>query len=464
MPINYESVIKMLNKTKENNVYIHAMNVLKDGEVVLSFAIPPYNSDDRRQVFSMSKSFTSIAVGICYDEGLLSLEDRLEKFFPLECYESGNERSREITISNLLTMSSGHNACSMEAIRNSNNGPKTFLSIPLDHESGTEFNYNTGATYMLSAIVQKVTGMKLVDYLYDRLFKPLNIPKPYWACSGGNICEGGVGLFISSNDICKFATMLYNNGVYNGKRIVSEEYLALATSKRIITPPATIDWIQGYGYQFWINRENGFRADGAFGQLCVILKDRNVAYTILGEVHNMQTEMDLCYEMLDELFEDSIVNENDFERYLSDYYNYDTFCSLDISSIYNIDKDYEWIKIKSLGNNLELILKNDHGEQVIRSVCGGYTKNEGIYAHLIPDFYDSPDRAKYKRIISYSTHYFKNGSLYLVNRYVEYPHTLTWRFDFDGDSVSINISSFTSQLIVEHCSLNGQKRIDNIEV
>lgn len=237
----------------------------------------------------------------------------------------------------------------------------------------------------------------------------------------------------------------------------------MATSKQIDTPPATIDWIQGYGFQFWINREKGFRADGAFGQLCVILEDRNVAYTILGEVHNMQTEMDICYKMLDELFCENDIGKNDFEKYLADYFTIDSEDHPSFSSLYSMDKDYEWISVGVSDDKLSLVLKNDMGEQHIQSIEGEYTENEYTVAHLIPDFYQSPQRSMYKNIRSRTTHYFKNNVLYVVHRYCEYPHTVTWRFEFNGETLQVNISSYTSQFIEEHCHLNGVKRIDNIE-
>ena len=176
---------------------------------------------------------------------------------------------------------------------------KSFLTHPVPFKPGTHFLYNTSGTYMLSAIVQKVTGKTLLEYLTPRLFEPLGIDKPTWETSPQGISCGGFGLSIRTEDIGKFGQLYLQKGKWNGKQLVAESWVEAATSRQIANGNnPNSDWNQGYGYQFWRCRHGAYRGDGAFGQYCVVLPEQDAVIVITAGVKDMQAVMNLILDKL----------------------------------------------------------------------------------------------------------------------------------------------------------------------
>jgi hypothetical protein len=178
-------------------------------------------------------------------------------------------------------------------------GVKVFFAQPVEHEPGTFFCYNTGATYMLAAILQKATGQKLIDYLTPRLFEPLEIKNPTWEVSPQGIQTAGYGLKVKTRDIAALGQLYLRKGDWNGRRLLSEKWVAAATSKQISNgDKPESDWSQGYGFQFWRCRHNAFRGDGAFGQYCVVMPEQDAVLAITSGLGNMQQVLDLVWAHL----------------------------------------------------------------------------------------------------------------------------------------------------------------------
>src|SRR4029078_6437610 len=137
---------------------------------------------------------------------------------------------------------------------------------PVVNEPGTHFVYNNGATHMLSAIIQKTTGMKLIDYLEPRLFEPLGITNATWKETPQGITAGCIGLSLKTEDVARFGQLYLQKGRWQDRQLLSEDWVQEATDKRILTTGIDVDWSQGYGYQFWRSRHNAYRGDGMFGQ------------------------------------------------------------------------------------------------------------------------------------------------------------------------------------------------------
>ena len=184
-------------------------------------------------LYSLTKSFTSSAVGLAVAEGRLSVDDLLLSFFPDEAPLHPGANLAKMRIRHLLSMSTGHDKDTTERLHANPDWIKTFLALPVEHAPGTHFVYNSGASYMLAAVVQKLTGMKLIDYLTPRLFEPLGIQNPTWETSAEGINFGGWGLSIKTEDIARFGQMYLQKGMWEGKRILSEVWIAEATSKQV---------------------------------------------------------------------------------------------------------------------------------------------------------------------------------------------------------------------------------------
>jgi len=289
---------KFIELCEQNNVDVHQITCYKSNELLFSFAIPPYSPDDKQQLYSLSKSFTSTGIGFAVGEGLLTVNDKVADIFADELKDTElSDYAKILTVQDCLTMRTGHSECSMGNFFNSESAPIiAFMTKPFNHKPGTHFIYNTGATYILSAIITKLTGETLFDYLTPRLFEPLGIKNAYWASFKG-YTEGGYGLHVSSYDAAQLGLLYYNKGIYNGQRLLSEEWVTEATTGHAdnAATGGTLDWGAGYGYQFWRCYRGGFRGDGAFGQLCVIKDD--IVFAMLAEAADMQKELDCVYAL-----------------------------------------------------------------------------------------------------------------------------------------------------------------------
>lgn len=295
------SILAFIDAVEEANLELHSMILTRHGHAVAKGWWSPYAAELPHVLFSLSKSFASSAVGMAVAEGLLTVEDRVVDFFPEDLPAEVNDNLAAMTVYNLLTMNTGHDVDTTPFLRTQPDGNwvKGFLARPVKHRPGTKFLYNSGATYMLSAIVQKLTGETLVAYLTPRLFVPLGIECATWQSCPRGINVGGWGLKIKTDDIANFGQLYLQQGEWQGKQLIAREWVAAATSKQVRNDPhENPDWAQGYGYQFWRCRHNGYRGDGAFGQFCIVLPDQDAHIAITSGVQNMQAVLNLVWEHL----------------------------------------------------------------------------------------------------------------------------------------------------------------------
>jgi hypothetical protein len=205
-------------------------------------------------------------------------------------------------VRHLLTMSTGHDVDATGPTRAQADGDwvRGFLSLPVEHAPGSKFVYNSAATYMLSAIVQKRSGKRVLDYLKPRLFSPLGIEGPTWETCPKGIDTGGWGLSVKTEDIARFGQLYLKNGQWNGRQVVPEAWVEAATHRHVSNgdPATPSDWSQGYGYQFWRCRHEAYRGDGAFGQFCVVLPGLDAVLAVTSGTGDMQAILDAAWEHL----------------------------------------------------------------------------------------------------------------------------------------------------------------------
>ncbi|QEO15715.1 beta-lactamase family protein [Agromyces intestinalis] len=277
---------------------VHSAMVLRDGAVVAEGWWHPYAADLPHSMFSVSKSFTAIAVGIAIDEGLIALDDRVVDLLPDDAPADPDEHLAAMRVGHLLSMTSGHDGDSMPDGEADPDGrvARGILSRPVEYEPGTRFVYDTGSTYLLSAIVQRVTGEPLVDYLEPRLFAPLGIVNAEWERSPEGIDMGGFGLSITTEDMAAFGQLLLQRGRWGDRQLVPAEWVVAATAPEVTNGPnGNIDWAQGYGFQFWRCRYGAYRADGAFGQFIVVWPEPRLVFAITGGMPAMQPVLDAIW-------------------------------------------------------------------------------------------------------------------------------------------------------------------------
>lgn len=275
---------------------MNSFMLVRHGHVVAEGWWTPYNPESRHSLYSLSKSFTSTAVGIAIAEGKLTLDDEVLKAFPDAAPSDASGQLKSMRMSDLLRMNTGHQT---EPPRTGDSWVKSFLAHPVPFKPGTHFLYNTSATYMQSAMVQKATGQNVLEYLKPRLFDPLGIENPTWEMSPEGIATGGYGLSIRTEDIAKFGQLYLQKGKWQGKQLVPAAWIEAATARQTSngSNPKS-DWDQGYGYQFWRCRHGAYRGDGAFGQYCVVLPEQDAVIAITSGLRDMQAVLNLVWERL----------------------------------------------------------------------------------------------------------------------------------------------------------------------
>jgi CubicO group peptidase (beta-lactamase class C family) len=279
---------------------IQTLMLVRHGHVVLEEEWSPYRLADRHLLFSVSKSFTSMGIGLLVEDGQLSLDDKVVSFFDDDVLpDKISDNLAAMEIRHLLTMTTGHSQDTIEALSRDNRMVRTFLSLDVDHQPGTVFVYNTGATYTLSAILQKLTGETLLDYLRPRLFEPLGATEATWEISREGITKGGWGLSLSTDSLARFGRLLLQRGEWEGRQLIPAGWIDAATSKQVPNDNQdNPDWQQGYGFQFWRGRNGTYRGDGAFGQYCLIFPEHDTALIVTSASQNMQATLDVVWEHL----------------------------------------------------------------------------------------------------------------------------------------------------------------------
>jgi len=304
-----KAMSEYLQAVKDCSEDLHSIMVVQHGKVLAEHFFVP---DTAHVLHSVSKTFTSTAVGFAISEGLLHLDDKIVDLFPESVPENASDTLSRITIRHLLTMNSGHGKDPTGSVR-SNDGDwvRGFMEWPIEYEPGTCYCYNSLGTYVLSAAVQKVTGQKVVDYLESRLWQPLGIEKPYWLESPAGINTGGWGLYLHTEDLAKMGLCILNGGKFDGKQVIPADWVKEMSARQVSccpagtnevlmkernVDPATSDWLQGYGYQMWRCRHNAFRADGANGQYIIVIPEKDAVIATTAHIGDMQEEINLIWD------------------------------------------------------------------------------------------------------------------------------------------------------------------------
>lgn len=418
---------------------VHTFSLYHNDNCMIRLASSPYDPSDKREIYSLSKSFCSTAIGMLVDDGRLSLDDRIVDLFAEYCPNEISENLSKMKLRHVLSMNTGHEKCVMPQVAFGEDAIREFLNQPVEFTPGTHFTYNTGATCLLSCLVTKVTGESLLDFLTRRLFLPLGINDVRWnrVCSGYN--EGGCGIHVSNDDIAKLGLLYLHKGVYNGKRLLSEKWVAEASSPiSDNSSNGSKDWCSGYGFQFWVNAREGFRGDGAFGQLCLILPERNMVVAVQSELNDFQTLMDRVMEFVEHLYDKDDEKTVILHKY-SAVGGAQRTSGLE-NTVWNFDKNpIGWTTLRlsyhSDDDSMHAIVSDGCDQYDICAGNGEWKENTVIARRLKPKLVsvmpaDEKERCRF--VASYTA---EENYIHMAIRYLNCPHRMFYDFSKDGNGV-----------------------------
>lgn len=303
--VSSEGILQFLDAAAKSPHEFHSIMMLRHGKVIAEGWWSPYRPDLTHMMYSVSKSWTATAIGLAVAEKKLTVEDKVISFFPDDAPARPDPYWQDLKVKHLLSMTVGQRPDPTGEVGRHEDWVKAFFNIPILDEPGSKFLYNSAATYMLSAIVQKVTGQKLIDYLQPRLFQPLGITGVDWEVDPKGINTGGWGARLHTEDMAKFGQLFLQKGNWNGKQILPAAWVEEASTMKIMQDPSapqakkdSSDWLQGYCYQMWRSRHNTYRGDGAFGQYILVWPEQDAVIAITAETGNMQTEFNLVWKYL----------------------------------------------------------------------------------------------------------------------------------------------------------------------
>jgi CubicO group peptidase (beta-lactamase class C family) len=302
--VSSSSLLAFVEAADQEIDAMHSFMLVRHGHVVAEGWWTPFDAQTPHILYSLSKSFTSTAVGLAVADGKFSLDDEVMKFFPEDVPAEPPANLRAMRVRDLLRMNTGHQTEAQLFREEPGQAPeltwtRKFFAHPVPFKPGTHFLYNSPATYMLSAIVQKTTGQTVLDYLRPRLFEPLGFENPTWVASPQGISAGAYGLMARTEEIARFGQLYLQKGLWKGRQLVPAAWVEQATALQTSNGSSPkSDWDQGYGFQFWRSRHNSYRGDGAFGQYCLVIPELDAVVAITSGVRDMQRVMNLVWDKL----------------------------------------------------------------------------------------------------------------------------------------------------------------------
>jgi CubicO group peptidase (beta-lactamase class C family) len=305
--VSSKAIITFLDSASASKHEFHSFMFIRHGKVIAEGWWNPYGPELVQTLNSTSKSFTSTAIGLALKEKKLSLDDKVISFFPEYLPDTVSENLSELRIKDLLSMSAGL-AREPSSIVTTKDDPwvKTFLAQPVVYKPGSKYMYNSTASYILSAIVSKVTGQNVYNYLTPRLFEPLGIEGADWETDPQGINTGGWGLRLKTEDLAKLGQLYLQKGKWNGKQILPESWVEEATSVKMQQKPditqaqrdSLHDGMQGYCYQFWRAKNNSYMANGANGQFVLVMPDKDAVVVFTANSMDMWGELAMVWKYL----------------------------------------------------------------------------------------------------------------------------------------------------------------------
>ncbi|WP_293911551.1 serine hydrolase [Deinococcus sp.] len=452
-----QAISAFIAATQSAGLELHAFELLRRGQILASGAWAPFTLERPHALFSVSKSFVSTAVGLAVSDGLLELDDTVLSVFPEYAPPQVSDHLAAMRVRDLLTMTSGHAEDVMRPL--TEHQPqlwvRTFLAQPVDHAPGSRFVYNSAATFMLAAIVERRSGQRLLDLLSARLFEPLSITGASWDTNAEGTVFGGWGLYLPVDALARLGQLYLQGGEWEGQQLLPAHWVEQATSAQVPNAESSSasagDWAQGYGFQFWRCRHGAYRADGALGQFIVVMPEQQAVLAILSAVDDMQAVLDQVWTHLLPAFGDGTLPPD--PAALSQLR--ETCRALKLppvrgegsseSAASSVGRTYRFAS-NSLGLNalrfevdssrVELTLHTDAGSFILSAGMGHWTQQATDFDHVTATDRPGP------RLIAGSAAWTSQGTLECHFKYLDSPGTHVLKLTVLAGGHSLRAESF----------------------
>jgi CubicO group peptidase (beta-lactamase class C family) len=470
--VSSRAILDLLEDAQRKHIELHSLMILRHGSVIAEGWWKPYAPDRLHTLFSLSKAFTSSAIGFAVTEGLLTENDLVISFFPDNLPLEVSPNLARMRLRDLLSMSSGHaeDTLGPQIWATAGNWVRTILEQPVPFEPGTHFVYNTGATFLLSAIIQKVTGQNLLAYLESRLLRPLGIEGMTCESNPDGIAFGGFGMNARTEDIAKFGQLYLQDGVWNGQQLLPKSWIEQTTRSHIDNGDHSSnsglgnDWGVGYGYQFWRCRHGAYRGDGAFGQYCVVMPEQDAVIVMTAGVVDMAAELNLVWDHLlpnmhAERLEENLADQAELAKVLAQL----EMPRANSVSSPNVKFEQEFLvaenpnglekmAFKQMTGEIELILHDAHGTHHLACGFGTWREHQTRFDVVTTFGHDLP------RKVAGNAAWLEPDLLEVHLCYVETSFSHTLRFRFSDETLQIESDANVGFRSTQHEPMTARAR------
>lgn len=359
VPLTLKDIEHFLDEQAKRKIAFHSIDIRINNQNVMRTSWAPYSLEDTHLLYSLSKTFTAIAIGFAVQEGLLTVDEKITDIFSDLLSYRASEGMEQVTIHHLLSMNTGH-ATEPLMFQFEENLVQHFLESYIRYEPGTHFIYNTPATYVLSAILQAKSGQTLTAFLKSRLFEPLEMSRKIWSQqSKDGVDIGGSGLNVTLDDISKLGQFFLNRGTWNGEQVLDSAWIdrMMTVWSDNAATGGEGNWGMGYGYQMWkCDYNDAIRGDGMYGQLMVIVPSLNTVVSATAGMNDVAAELKLIYDCILDPIAKNLEEQFTASNVLEDDPIWERLNSLELNIDYLDDLDKALV-IRGEGDSQEFVAK-----------------------------------------------------------------------------------------------------------
>lgn len=292
-----EAIQRFEQRIQEQRIHLHGYMFLSGKNILAEKYFAPYTIENNHRMYSITKSFVSMAIGLLERDGQIKLDDKICDYFPEKLGEATHPWCREMTIRDMLSMRTCHSSTTFNRY-GKDDWTESFFRVEPDHVPGTVFSYDTSSSHTLAALVEKLTGMDLLTYLRKKAFDEIGFSKAAYILKDPvGVSQGGSGLMCTLEDIARVAYLCCHYGIIDGKELLPETYMKEAAACQVPTDlQPTIDEQCGYGYFFWKTRQEGFVMYGMGGQLAVCFPELDFCYLTMADTIGNPAGLQILYD------------------------------------------------------------------------------------------------------------------------------------------------------------------------